>query len=363
MWYDTLATKVLGIKFPIIQGPFGGGPSSVELVTTVSNAGGLGSYGMQTLEPEEMIEVARQIRLGTTKPFAINLWMSGNEQTALDSGITSEVREQLRPYYTELGNEPPEDPSRFIPDLNAQLKAMLEIKPPVFSFVFGIPSATVINACKSAGILTMGTATTPREARALEDAGIDCIVASGFEAGGHKGSFLDSAEASLTGIFSLIPQVVDQVRLPVIAAGGVADARGVAAALALGAHAVQIGTAFLACDESAASAPHRKALFENSSVSTTLTKAFTGRLARSLSNRITTELNQQQSKIGPYPVQAWFMGRLGKLAVSQGRNDLISLSAGQSTPLIHHSNARDLIKEIIIETPKVLRQRLSLPLD
>lgn len=358
MWYDTPATRLLGIQFPVIQGPFGGGPSSVELVSTVSNAGGLGSFGMQSLEPAQMIDVARQIRVATSQPFAINLWMSNGEQAGSSAEAVLEARERLRPYYAELGKEVPVTPERFIPDVGAQLEAMLEIKPPVFSFVFGIPPAAVMAACKALGILTMGTATTAQEAKALENAGVDCIVASGFEAGGHKGSFLRSAEESLTGTFSLIPQVVDHVAIPVIAAGGIADARGVAAALALGAHGVQIGTAFLACKESAASAPHRKALWESHSGSTTLTKAFTGRLARSISNRMTTEVSHRCSTVAPYPIQAWFMGNLAREALIQGHDDVVSLSAGQSVSLIRHDSAHALMDEIVRETPKII-QRLQ----
>lgn len=359
MWYDTPATKVLGIKYPIVQGPFGGGPSSVELVSTVSNAGGLGSFGMQTLEPEQMFEVAWQIRQATSQPFAINLWMSDAQETRASPEAVRRAGELLGPYYAELGSDVPAMPERFIPDLGKQLEAMLEIKPPVFSFVFGVPPAAVMAACQSLGILTMGTATTALEAKALEAkaleaAGVDCIVASGFEAGGHKGSFLRTAEESLTGIFSLIPQVIDQVRIPVIAAGGVADARGVAAALVLGAHGVQIGTAFLACKESAASVPHRKALWASYGQSTTLTKAFTGRLARSLPNRMTAEMSGGGSTVASYPVQAWYMGHLAKTAQVQGRDDFGSLSAGQSVSLIQHDSARKLMEELVRETPVML---------
>lgn len=354
MWNDTPVTRLLGIRFPIVQGPFGGGPSSVELVSTVSEAGGLGSFGMQTLEPEHMLEVARQIRVATSKPFAINLWIPSAEQTVTGADDADQADGPLRKYYAELAQGVPQPPVRFIPDPNEQLQAMLTIKPAVFSFVFGIPSAAILAACQSLGILTMGTATTVQEAKALEAAGVDCIVVSGFEAGGHKGSFLKSAEESLTGLFSLIPQVVDQVRIPVIAAGGVADARGVAAALALGADGVQIGTAFLACQESAASVPHRKALRAGQSISTTLTKAFTGRLARSLPNRMTRELEGEHSAVAPYPVQAWYMGDLGKAGLMHGRDDFVSLSAGQSVSLIRHDSARELMDELVRETPRIL---------
>lgn len=356
MWYDTPATQLLGIRFPIIQGPFGGGPSSVELVSTVSNAGGLGSYGMQSLEPGQMIEEARRIRLATDNPFAINLWIPSADETLPNPDSVLAADRLLRPYFTELGNEVPPAPERFIPDPNEQMEAMLTIRPPVFSFVFGIPPAGILEACKALGILTMGTATTVQEARALEAAGVDCIVASGFEAGGHKGSFLEPAHASLTGIFSLIPQIADQVAIPVIAAGGIADARGVAAALALGAHGLQIGTAFLACKESAASPGHRKALREHQSMATTLTKAFTGRLARSLCNRMTADMDQRDSRLAPYPAQAWYMGQLARAGLSQGRDDFSSLSAGQSVSLIRHDSAQALMEAIISETPLVFEK-------
>ena len=174
---------------------------------------------------------------------------------------------------------------------------LLDAKVPVFSFIFGIPPKEILEECRAKSIVTIGTATTPEEAAALQEAGVDAIVASGFEAGGHRGSFLRAAEDSLTGTFSLVPQIVDMVDVPVIAAGGIADARGVIAALALGAEAVQMGTAFLACEESGASRLHRQALRGKKAGHTALTKGFTGRLARGIHNRLMEELNREGTEI------------------------------------------------------------------
>src|SRR6202011_2347123 len=183
-----------------------------------------------------------------------------------------------------------------------QARALLDAHVPVFSFIYGIPPREILDECRAKGIVTIGTATTPDEAAVLQDAGVNAIVASGFEAGGHRGSFLRAAEDSLTGTFSLVPQIADRVNVPVIAAGGIADARGVVAALVLGAEAVQMGTTFLACEESGASPLHRHALREKKAGHTALTKGFTG-LARGIHNRLLEQLNREGTAILPYPLQ------------------------------------------------------------
>ncbi len=196
-----------------------------------------------------------------------------------------------------------------------------------------IPPRDILEECRAKGIVTIGTATTPEEAAALKEAGIDAIVASGFEAGGHRGSFLGPAEDSLTGTLSLVPQIRDIIDVPVIAAGGIADARGVIAALALGAEAVQRGTAFLACDESGAGRLHREALRGRAAGHTALTKGFTGRLARGIHNRLLEELNRPGTEILPYPLQRGLVRSLSVAAEAAGRSDLLPLWAGQSASL------------------------------
>lgn len=354
MWNQTPASRRLKIKYPIVQGPFGGGPSSVELTAAVSNAGGLGSYGMQAVEPAEMRKIAESLRRGTDQPFAINLWVAKEEDERREAARAPSVEALLRHYFTELKLEIPEAPAAYLPDLGLQYEAMLSIKPPVASFVFGVPPVDVLKDCRTQGITTMGTATTVDEARKLEEAGIDVIVASGFEAGGHRGAFLKPAEESLVGMVALIPQVADAVRTPFIAAGGIADARGIVAALALGAHGVQLGTAFLACDESGANRLHRAVLLERPARETTLTRALTGRLTRSMPNRLTRELDRFDITIPNYPTQGWFVSKIAKAALEQGWDDLISLSAGQAVSLVKRRRAADLMRELVADTPRLL---------
>jgi nitronate monooxygenase len=354
MWNETRAAQLLNIQYPIIQGPFGSGPSSPELVAAVSNNGGMGSYGMQALEPAQMRQVVSNIRAATSRPFSINLWISDETRSFEADKLAFEAAaDLLAPYYRQLGLDRPSFPDRFIPKLDEQIDVLLELRPPVFSFVFGIPQPEVFQECKRRGILMMGTATTAEEAQRLEDAGADLVVASGFEAGGHKGSFLRPAEESLTGTFALVPQVADKVKIPVIAAGGVADARGVVAALALGADGVQIGTAFLACLESAANTAHRAALFDKDKRHTVLTKTVTGRLARNLRSQYIDDVQDAGVACAPYPIQAWLVDRLKRAAAAQGKDELLPFSAGQAVALVRHNHAAALMEELIRDTARI----------
>jgi nitronate monooxygenase len=356
MWPDTAATRLLGVRYPIVQGPFGGGLSSPRLTAAVSNAGGLGSFGAQGMAPERIVEIVQEIRGLTGSPFAVNLWVSTEDPGALD---TPESRyaaaiEPLAEYFRELELEPPVLPLRRWPGFEEQAAALLDARPPVFSFVFGIPPATVLDQCRDRGIVTIGAATTLDEAVALEKAGVDLVVASGAEAGGHRPSFLRSAEASLTGTFSLVPQVADVVNLPVIAAGGIADGRGVAAALALGADAVQIGTAFLACEESNAPPAHREALLSARGRDTVLTRVFSGRLARGLRNRLAAALETRPETLLPYPLQSQLVGGLREEAMRRGRLDLVTMWSGQSAPLLRHRRAAELFQDLVETTERML---------
>ena len=303
-WNRNRLTAKLGIDYPIIQGPLGG-LSSQRLTAAVSNYGGLGSFGAHSLAPAAITDVIAQIRSLTAKPFAMNLWVSMEDEGAGTSDASAFNRSlaPLAAHLAALGAARPEYqpylPARF----EDQVRVLLDAGVPAFSFIFGIPPSGILEECRAKGIVTIGTATTPDEAAALEEAGVDAIVASGFEAGGHRGSFLRPAEESLTGTLSLVPQVVDRVEVPVIAAGGIADARGVIAALALGAEAVQIGTAFLACEESGAGRLHREALRGPDAGHTGLTRGFTGRLARGIRNRLMEELDRSGTELLPYPLQ------------------------------------------------------------
>ena len=230
---------------------------------------------------------------------------------------------------------------------------LLDAEVPVFSFIFGIPPREMLDECRRKRIVTIGTATSPDEAAALDEAGVDAIVASGFEAGGHRGSFLRPAEDSLTGTLSLVPQVVDVVDVPVIAAGGIADARGVIAALALGAEAVQMGTVFLTCEESGASRLHREALRGPDARHTGLTRGFTGRLARGIRNRLMEELNRSGTELLPYPLQRQLVRNLATAAEAAGRADLMPLWAGQSAGLSTCTDAVTFLGLLVEEVTEI----------
>src|ERR1700730_12360773 len=284
-WNENRLTAKLGIEYPIIQGPLGG-LSTQTLTAAVSNCCGLGSFGYHGLTPGAIKDVIAKIRSLTSKPFAMNLWVSMEDEGARKSDENAFNRSlaPLAVHIAALGAPRPEYEPYSRMRFEDQVRVLIDEGVPVFSFIYGIPPREILEECRAKRIVTIGTATTPEESAALQDAGVDAIVASGFEAGGHRGSFLRAAEDSLTGTFSLVPQIADMVNVPVIAAGGIADARGVIAALALGAEAVQMGTVFLACEESGASRLHRQVLRGKRAGHTALTKGFTGRLARGSHN-------------------------------------------------------------------------------
>lgn len=348
---DTTVTRRLGLALPIVQGPFGGGLSSVALVAAVNAAGGLGSFGVHHLRGEQILQTARALRAATERPFALNLWVplpGEPEHPAVSASQWQRALQRLSPFFNELGLALPQqpDPASVWPDYAQQLEAVLEARPAVFSFVFGIPDARILARCKALGIVTMGAATSPHEARLLEDAGVDMVVATGSDAGGHRVSFTGPPTSLLMGTFSLLPQVRDAVRIPVIAAGGIADARGVAAAMALGADAVQIGTAFLACEESNAGAPHHLALHAANKPATALTTGFSGRLARGLRNELMATLDAHPEDILPYPWQNWLTGVLKQAAITQNRPDLMSLWSGQAVGLVRHRHVAAFMQSL-----------------
>jgi nitronate monooxygenase len=357
-WNENRLTAKLGIDYPVIQGPLGG-LSSQKLTAAVSNFGGLGSFGALNLSPDAIKDVIGEIRSLTAKPFAMNLWVSQEDEGARRSD-ESAFNRSLAPiarHLTELGaplptHKPYSPPPRF----EDQARALIEANVPVFSFIFGVPPTEILQECRAKEIVTIGAATTPEEAAALEEAGVDAIAASGFEAGGHRGSFLRAADDSLTGTFSLVPRIADTVNVPVIAAGGIADARGLIAALALGAEAVQMGTAFLACEDSDASRLHRQALQEKRAGHTALTKGFTGRLARGIHNRLLEELSRPGIEILPYPLQRALVRNLAIPAEAAGRSDLLPLWAGQSANLSACSNVLAFLTSLVEEASEIAGQ-------
>jgi len=354
MWTSTRFTERFSRRYPIVQGPMGGGASTPELVAAVSGAGGLGSLGCYHLEPTAILRAAADIRRLTAEPFALNLWIPRAQEDpgSLPPSEAGRALARIQPYRDEVGLPPfAELPAPTVQDFEKQVEAVLEARPAVFSFVFGLLPAPMVAEVRRRGIALIGTATTVEEAEALEASGVDLVCASGFEAGGHRGSFLRPAEQSLTGTLSLVPQVASAVRVPVLAAGGIAGGRGVAAALVLGAAAAQIGTAFLMCRESGASDLHRAALADRSRARrTTLSRAYTGRPARMLANRYTDEMAHPPTEILSYPLQNEITRELRYAAARAGREDILAFYGGQSAPLASIRSAADLVAALAGET-------------
>ena len=342
-------TDLLGIKYPIIQGPFGGGFSTVDLVSTISNLGGLGSFGAHQLNAEEIQSLCKKIRKHTDNPFAINLWVSNSDDSMLSLTHSTfiEHRDAYSNFYNKLDATPPTWPEQQSLTFEQQVEGVLRAKPRVFSFVFGIPSKEILSECKHQDILTLGAATTIEEASTLEEAGVDLILATGFEAGGHRPSFLKTAENSLIGNFALIPAIRDAVKVPVIAGGGIADRRGVRAALALGADAVQVGSAFLASNESGASKIHKTQLLNNTEGNTILSRAYSGRLARFIPNKITQYHSESNLPTLPFPAQSWLTSPIKDAAIIKNDTESMPLYAGQIAPLLYHSSAKTVMDELL----------------
>lgn len=354
----TALLRRIGIDHPIIQAPMAGGATTPALVSAVGDAGALGFIGAAYLAPEQILDQARAIRGRTKRPFGINLFVPvpsapppADARAALDA---------LAPYHTELGLPAPAIPARPIQDFNEQLTAAIESGAAVFSFTFGLLPASAMDAVRSRGMLVFGTATTVEEAIALERTGVDAVVAQGNEAGAHRGTFGAAPfEAALIGTMALVPQVVDAVRVPVIASGGIMDGRGVVAALALGAVAVQMGTAFLLADECGIPDCYKEAISAARETDTRVTRAFSGRPARGIANRFMDEVEARgaAANLG-YPVQNALTRPLRTEAAKRNRPEFLSLWAGQGLRLARRAPAAMIVRQVVAETDDV-RARLQ----
>ncbi|WP_116243878.1 nitronate monooxygenase family protein [Nocardiopsis sp. FIRDI 009] len=354
-------TDVLGIRHPVIQGPFGGGLSTVELTAAVSAAGGLGSYGAHTTAPERIGPLVDRIRAATSAPFAVNLWIprAEEERPVPDAAALAAHTDRLAVHYAGFGLTPPDlDEVNARMDFEAQVDAVLAARPPVISVVMGPPPQRLVEGARRIGAPLIGTATTVAEARALQEAGCDVVVASGSDAGGHRGSFLAPVRESLVGTFSLVPQVSDAVSVPVVAAGGIADGRGVAAALTLGADGVQVGTGFLRTEESGASPVHRTALASEQAESTVLTRLFSGRPARGIANDLVRAMADAEDRVPPYPAQNNLMLPIRARAAEAGRPGLLNLWSGQAALLASGGTAGDYLTGLVADAGKVLGRPL-----
>jgi len=332
------------LELPLIAAPMAGGASTVELAAAVSNAGGLGSLAAAYLQPEAIRRQSAQLRLQTQRPFAINLFIDTPEPAPGD--LLRRAHERLRVFRDELGIPHPPDPPIAVLDYRLQFEAILTERPAVFSFTFGIPDAGVLTRCRTAGIFTIGTANTVAEGVALQAAGVDAVCAQGFEAGGHHGAFIAEPDDSIVGTLALVPQLVDALDVPVIAAGGIGDGRGIAAVLALGARAAQVGSAFLLADESGIPSAYRRALLSERSATTRLTNAFSGRYARGVRNRFIDEMTGS-SDLAPFPYQNTLTRDIRAAAAAQDRDEFLSLWAGQAVGLARALPAAEIVAALM----------------
>ncbi|TGD64180.1 nitronate monooxygenase [Tabrizicola sp. WMC-M-20] len=345
MWPDPRLCDLMKIEQPIIQAPMAGA-ATPALTAAVSNAGGLGSLGCAEMSVDQLRAAAVTLRGATERPFNLNFFIQEAPRT--EPAVLEAARQRLAPWYTAAGlGTPPES----LPELgpcfdDARLALLLEIRPAVVSFHFGLPALDAILALKDAGIVVISTATTVAEARALERAGVDAVIAQGYEAGGHRGSHRPTPPGAGVGTLALVPQVVDAVGVPVIAAGGIGDGRGIAAAFALGASGVQMGTAFLSCPEAGTDAPRRARLRRATDSDTMVTDAFSGLSARAMRSRYAQAMEARRERL-PAFLQ---MYTLTDPLVAAGPEDEVSFHLyGQAASLNREVPAADLMHALTRE--------------
>jgi nitronate monooxygenase len=351
----TPLSERLGLAAPIIQAPMAGGPSSPELVAACCAAGVLGSFGFAYTQPEEMKKQAGFVRARTDRPFHINLFLSPPPEP-VDAVRQSAALAALAPWYAEMGLPAPEAArAPYAPDLEAQLAAVEAIAPRVFSSHLGVLEPGRIKTLKARGILVGGSATGVEEARRLEALAYDFVVAQGGEAGGHRGTWLRDPEAALTGTLALTRLVVRAVRLPVVASGGIMDGAGIAAVLALGAQAAQLGTAFIPCPESGAPEVHKRAILAAREDDTRVTDKFSGKAARGIANRFLREAEAKHLPRIAFPAQNKLTGPLRQASAKAGKPDFYALWAGQAAPLARALPAAELVAQLEREALEALR--------
>jgi nitronate monooxygenase len=337
----------LGIDHPILLAPMAGSGGTPELAAAVSNAGGLGAWGGAYVTPEEIGATIRRMRQLTAKPFNINLFAGGY---GAGRGIDPQpMLAIMGEAHAKLGLPPPSLPPVPSSPFDTQLAAVLEERPPVFSFTFGVPSAAQIAALKQRGIVAVGTATTVEEARHLEQIGVDAIALQGAEAGAHRGTFLAAFEQSMVPLATLVAESCAAVKVPVIASGGLMDGRDIAAAMKLGAAAAQLGTAFLPCPESGAPDAYKQALLNAKSDRTVITRAFSGRPARGIKNAFITMVEGNEGSILPFRQQNDLTRPMRNAAGAKGVADYISLWAGQGVARSRAMPAADLVAALLRE--------------
>lgn len=347
----------LKITVPIVQAPMAGGATTAKLVAAVSNAGGLGSFGAGYLSPPKIREGIRAIRELTDKPFAVSLFVPSIFDREKNQDSIKKMNDKLNFYRKQLGiPEQSPSPAAQEEDFAEQVKVIIEEKVPVFSFTFGIPSPEIITKLKENNIVIMGTATTVAEAVALEKQQCDIVVAQGSEAGGHRASFLNHSRFSQIGTMALVPLIVDHVKVPVLASGGIADGRGLVAALALGAGGVQIGTRFLTCPESGFPEVYKQIVLKSTEESTAITNKYTGKEVRAITNSYITQMEEEfkDDDMPSYPVPHYMTQDIRQHAAKTNNPSFMSIWAGQAVSLNNTVSASQLIEDITKQADETL---------
>jgi nitronate monooxygenase len=357
-WPDRRVLDLLKIEIPIIQAPMAGA-DSVALARSVSSTGALGSLACPLLSPDGVRDAVRALRDGMSRPFNLNFFCHAMETP--DAAARERWKAFLKPHYDRLGLEiEAVAESRLRLPFNDEMCAVVEeVRPEVVSFHFGLPSPDLLDRIRKHDIKILSTATTVREAKWLEERGCDAVIVQGAEAGGHRAMFLEANVAAQTGLFALLPQVVDAVSIPVIAAGGIADARGVVAAFALGASAVQIGTAYLFCPEANISPLYRRALEAASETGTAVTNLFSGRPARGILNRFVAEAGPMSEAALAFPYAATLVAPLRAASEKAGSPDYMQMWAGQASGLVKPMPADEFTRKLAAEALERLRTGLS----
>jgi nitronate monooxygenase len=341
----------LSVDHPIVQAPMAGGATTPELIAAVCESGALGSLGAAISAPQKILDDVAAIRQRTGRPFNVNLFVLDEprpDEPATRARI-QRAAELLAPIRRDLGLTEVNIPTRFAERFADQLAAVREAAPAVASFHFAVPPRDELRALQAAGSLVLGSATNVDEARAWEEAGADIICAQGAEAGGHRGTFIGSIEESLIGTMVLAPMVAAAVKAPVLAAGGIMDGRGIAAALRLGAAGVQMGTAFLPCPESGIRPEYKRALTSPAAAHTVVTRAFSGRAARGIVNRYIELMHPHQHEVPEYPIMNAMTMELRGASGKASRLDYVSLWAGQGAPMSRVLPAAELVRVLVAE--------------
>ncbi|NKB21839.1 MAG: nitronate monooxygenase [Alphaproteobacteria bacterium] len=347
MSFSTPLTDALGIDIPILLAPMAGGPTTPELVSAVSDAGGFGQFGAAYLDGTAIRATAGELQSRTNKGFGINLFIP--EDPTVTEEETAAATAAIAEYFAQFGAPVPDSVANVMPDFDEQIAAVIESGIKLCSFHMGLWPQSAVDDLKAAGIVTVTSVTSVAEGHVAESSGIDFIIAQGGEAGGHRGTWIGDWEDSMTGTMSLVSQLTSTLSTPVIAGGGIMDGRGLAAALALGACGVQMGTAFLSCPEAGVHPSYKQALLNAEDDTTTVTKTFSGRPARGLRNRYINEMESSNAPILPFPLQNSLTGTLRKAAAEANDTDFMSMWCGQAASLSRGLPAAELIETIVAE--------------